>query len=139
MAVWSNTNSTGHSNDTICCSEIDPGLYSELLRRGDVHAIFSGHDHYNDYFGDPTGAGLLVGYGRKTGMSGGTGPLGAIGGRGGRVFSLSLDENSTVSMETWVRRQDGEAPAEQKNLVPDYSHGATPRQWCCSGAVGCPW
>ena len=75
MAVWSNTNSTGHANDTVCCSAINAGLYSELLRRGDVHAVFSGHDHYNDYFGDPTGAGLLVGYGRKTGMSGGTGPV----------------------------------------------------------------
>ena len=49
MAVWANTNSTGHCHDTICCSAINPGLYSELLRRGDVRALFSGHDHYNDY------------------------------------------------------------------------------------------
>jgi hypothetical protein len=98
---------------------------------------------YNDYFGDPTGAGLLVGYGRKTGMSGGTGPLGEMGGRGGRVFSLVLDSlaNGTqrVTMETWVRRQDGKAPSEPKNRVPDYTRGAAPRQWCCDGVVGCPW
>ena len=43
----------GHCHDTVCCSAINPGLYSELLQRGDVRGIFSGHDHYNDYFGDP--------------------------------------------------------------------------------------
>ena len=89
--------------------------------------------------GDPTGAGLLVGYGRKTGMSGGTGPLGPMGGRGGRVFDLSLRSNGSVEMATWVRRQDGEAPSEPVNAAPDYAHGAQPRQWCCDGALGCPW
>lgn len=44
MAVWSNTNSTGHCHDTVCCSAINPGLYSELLKRGDIHGVFSGHD-----------------------------------------------------------------------------------------------
>jgi hypothetical protein len=104
-----------------------------------VHALFSGHDHYNDYYGDPTGAGLLVGYGRKTGMSGGTGPLGAMGGRGARVFELTLKSTGGVGgMRTWVRRQDGRAPVEPQNTPPQ-GPAAAPRQWCCDGALGCPW
>eukprot|EP01051_Picozoa_sp_SAG22_P010309 SAG22_NODE_918_length_6500_cov_4.729105_6_plen_80_part_00 len=73
--------------------------------------------------------------GRKTGMSGGTGPLGEMGGRGGRVFELSLNSSGGVSMETWVRRQDGMAPAEPMNRPA----AEPPRQWCCSDARGCPW
>jgi hypothetical protein len=38
MAVWADANSTGHCQDTVCCSAINPGLYAELLRRGDVRA-----------------------------------------------------------------------------------------------------
>lgn len=71
---------------------------------------------------------------------GGTGPLGAMGGRGGRVFELTmLNASAAPSMRTWVRHgQDGRAPAEPRSSPPR-GPGAEPRQWCCSGAVGCPW
>ncbi len=41
----------GHNDETVSCSRINSGLFAACLERGDVKAIFCGHDHENDFSG----------------------------------------------------------------------------------------
>ena len=137
LDLWNNKKTTGFNRDVICCSSVNTGLYSAFVQVGGVDAVFSGHDHYNDFYGQLDDSGILVGYGRKTGMSGRTGGLADMGGRGARVFLLT-DEGGEggVAMKTWVRREDGTAPAEPQNPQrPPISKA----QLCCGSTAQCPW
>lgn len=44
---------------------MNTGIIAAFKERGDVIALFCGHDHSNDYVNDFEG--ILLGYGRKTG------------------------------------------------------------------------
>lgn len=137
MAVWTTKETTGHNLDVaICCSSVNTGLYAAFAERGNVNAVYSGHDHYNDFFGryGP----ITVGYGRKTGMSGLTRTMTNMGGRGARVFELSSTgadhtSNMNTRMTTWVRRQDMSRPDEPQNS-PKFRG-----QLCCGSTSNCPW
>lgn len=41
----------GTQMSPICCSKLNSGLFAACLQRGDVKAIFCGHDHKNDFSG----------------------------------------------------------------------------------------
>jgi 3',5'-cyclic AMP phosphodiesterase CpdA len=58
----------------ICCAALNTGLYAAMKEMNDIKALWVGHDHKNDFYGDFYG--ITLGYGRKTGY-GGYGP--AIG------------------------------------------------------------
>ena len=45
------TQMKGECNESICCSEINSGLFAALLERGDVTGVFCGHDHNNSFDG----------------------------------------------------------------------------------------
>ena len=51
--AWSNRegldNWTGEKNEDISCSQINTGLFSALVDRGDVLAVVNGHDHTNTF------------------------------------------------------------------------------------------
>jgi predicted phosphodiesterase len=67
------------------CFESDTGkTFDALAGSGRIHAVFSGHDHANDYCGVFGGIELV--YGRVSGWSG----YGDLQ-RGGRLIELSLD------------------------------------------------
>ncbi len=84
----------GEMRETICCGELNPGLFSACLQRGDVKAIFCGHDHLNDYSGEYCGirlsycAGICYDAGSADDM------------RGGRVIELS--EQVPDRVETYM-------------------------------------
>ncbi len=41
----------GYQGQAVACSELNSGLFSTILQRGDVKGIFFGHDHENDFSG----------------------------------------------------------------------------------------
>lgn len=50
----------GEYNEKVCASELNSGLFAACLRRGDVKAIFCGHDHNNTF--DGVYCGIRLGY-----------------------------------------------------------------------------
>lgn len=71
-------NTTGHKMQVTSCSEINTGIVDAFLEkcawlrgvrfRGNVVALFVGHDHPNDFTVDYKG--LMLAYGRKSGYGG---------------------------------------------------------------------
>lgn len=50
--AWQNRSKlsyTGEKNDPVGASQINSGLFTALVERGDVLAVVNGHDHINDY------------------------------------------------------------------------------------------
>ena len=45
------THTTGEFNEPVSASELNSGLFAAALQRGDVKAIFAGHDHNNTFDG----------------------------------------------------------------------------------------
>jgi hypothetical protein len=76
----------GQRYEVVCCSSVNTGLYSAFKEMNNVQAVFCGHDHNNDYWGDYNGIGLY--FGRKTGF-GGYGPPWYMQ-RGARVLEFTL-------------------------------------------------
>ncbi|PIA34970.1 hypothetical protein AQUCO_03700314v1 [Aquilegia coerulea] len=55
-ASFDSTNSTGVNGEhAISSASINSGFFSTLLKAGDVKAVFTGHDHLNDFCGNLTG------------------------------------------------------------------------------------
>ncbi|MBQ6621044.1 MAG: metallophosphoesterase family protein [Thermoguttaceae bacterium] len=71
----------GHYGEDADSSELNSGLFTSLIERGDVLGIFTGHDHNNDSLLQYKG--IVMAYGRKTGY-GGYGPHD----QGGRLIEL---------------------------------------------------
>ena len=61
----------GERHEEVCCSSVNTNLFNSFKKYGNVQAVFCGHDHNNDYWGDYDGVRLH--FGRKTGF-GGYGP-----------------------------------------------------------------
>lgn len=102
--MWELNTVYGWRNEHVSCQAVDTGLYAAFKIIGNVEAVFCGHDHDNDFWGDYNGVKLF--YGRKTGY-GGYGPLPWMQ-RGARVLEFTVDpESEAVSMETWIREENG--------------------------------
>ena len=83
----------GEYNERLSTSEINSGLFAAVFQRGDVKAIFAGHDHINTF--DGVYCGIRMGYDGSIGYE-------AYGTRendpghdrerlrGGRIFDISL-------------------------------------------------
>lgn len=69
--MWNLNTVYGWRNEQICCQAVDTGLYAAFKIIGNIEAVYCGHDHNNDFWGDYNGIKLF--YGRKTGY-GGYGP-----------------------------------------------------------------
>ena len=50
----------GTQLEQVACSVVNPGVFAACLQRGDVKAIFCGHDHVNDFCG--VYGGIRLGY-----------------------------------------------------------------------------
>ena len=80
----------GTQMSPICCSKLNSGLFSACLQRGDVKAIFCGHDHKNDFSGVYCGVRLgFDGY-----LSYCACHVEAL--RGGRLFEISADSPDVI-------------------------------------------
>ena len=60
------TGTAGEFNEGISASELNSGLFAAILQRGDVKAIFAGHDHINTF--DGTYCGIRMGYDGSVGL-----------------------------------------------------------------------
>ena len=58
---------SGHKFEKVCSPDINSGLFTAMLERGDVKATFCGHDHVNDYESEYHGIRLC--YGRSSGYN----------------------------------------------------------------------
>ena len=80
----------GTQMSPICCSKLNSGLFSACLQRGDVKAIFCGHDHKNDFSGVYCGVRLgFDGYWSYCACH-----VEAL--RGGRLFEISADSPDVI-------------------------------------------
>ena len=91
-----------------CSPDINTGMFSAMLERGDVMGTFVGHDHVNDYIG--VHYGIALAYGRVTKIT----PYGDSRNAedpiaGGRIIVLTEGERK---FDTWIRNQNGEKELE---------------------------
>ncbi|KVH92377.1 probable inactive purple acid phosphatase 29 isoform X2 [Cynara cardunculus var. scolymus] len=106
-ASFDSSNFTGVKQEGISSASVNSGFFTTLVEVGDVKAVFTGHDHINDFCGQLTGIHLCYagGFGYhaygKAGWS-----------RRARVVVVSLDKESNGSWEavnsirTWKRLDD---------------------------------
>lgn len=97
--MWANKeefNVVGEKNEAECPANINSGLYTAALARGDVKGMFVGHDHVNSYTGNFYG--IQLGYDANVGYQ-----TYGIGGdqndrlRGVRTFELDQNNLETFS------------------------------------------
>lgn len=105
--MWDNKdqfNVVGEKNEEECPPDINSGMFTAALERGDVKGMFVGHDHANNYTGNYYG--IQLGYDANVGYQ--TYGLGGADNdrlRGVRVFEL--DENNLETFTTeMVTAQD---------------------------------
>lgn len=61
-----NAGAPGEMREGVSHLSTDSGMLEAFLEKGDIRAVFAGHDHVNDFFGDWKG--ILLAYGRGTCM-----------------------------------------------------------------------
>lgn len=80
----------GDKREAVCCSELNSGLFTACLERGDVKGIFCGHEHMNSYHGKYCG--IILGYDSCVGYD-----MAAHDDvRGGRVIDIKDDGSVTT-------------------------------------------
>ncbi|MBR5752511.1 MAG: metallophosphoesterase family protein [Clostridia bacterium] len=96
-ALLLNANRTGMKgeyNERVSASEINSGMFAAVLQRGDVKALFAGHDHNNTF--DGTYVGIRMGFDGSAGYHAygmkDSDPGGKHGLRGGRVFDIRRED-----------------------------------------------
>lgn len=95
----------GHKLENECAGSLNSGMFTAMLECGDVHGVFVGHDHVNDYVA-PYG-GIALTYGRVAGFNTtyGTDKLP----HGLRVIDLTEGE---YGFDTFVSLNDGGTMSE---------------------------
>lgn len=86
----------GNQGENVACTELNPGVFSACVQRGDVKAIFCGHEHINDFSG--VYCGIKLGY--DAGMDYNAYQQDAL--RGARVFELN--ESDAANINTYIVR-----------------------------------
>lgn len=105
---------SGQRGEGECAGVLNSGMFTSFLECGDVHAVFVGHDHVNDYIA-PLG-GIALCYGRFAGYET---TYGSVDPHGLRIIELSEGD---YGMHTWVSLLDGGIMADETFEVPtDYS------------------
>ncbi|XP_028752239.1 probable inactive purple acid phosphatase 29 isoform X2 [Neltuma alba] len=106
-AFFDSSNYTGVRQEGISSASVNSGFFTTLVEAGDVKAVFTGHDHINDFCGKLTGIHLCYGGGfgyhayGKAGWS-----------RRARVVVASLEKTvkgtwgDVKSIKTWKRLDD---------------------------------
>ncbi|XP_027349766.1 probable inactive purple acid phosphatase 29 [Abrus precatorius] len=106
-ASFDSSNFTGVKQEKISSASVNSGFFTTLVEAGDVKAVFTGHDHVNDFCGQLTGIHLCYagGFGYhaygKAGWS-----------RRARVVVVSLKKTEkngwgdVKSIKTWKRLDD---------------------------------
>jgi len=125
----------GRKREFSNCQGINTGLHKFAKENG-VQAVWSGHDHVNDFVG--VWDGVRIGYGRKTGygsyfygdiFDSVTVPMQ----RGARIIELRQGE-SAINAKSWIALESG--GREYQRVVNKWFSATAPEQTeCRSGAV----
>lgn len=106
-ASFDSSNFTGMKQEGISSASVNSGFFTTMVEAGDVKAVFTGHDHLNDFCGELTGIHLCY--------AGGFGyhAYGKAGwARRARVVVASLEKTekggwgAVKSIKTWKRLDD---------------------------------
>lgn len=101
----------GNDQESICCPELNSGLFTAFYDEGDIAGVFCGHDHDNDFA--TVYYGVLLAYGRFSGCDNEYNHLGLSGAR-----MIELKEGSR-NLRTWIRLADGSIEQE-KSFPSDF-------------------
>ncbi|XP_030512814.1 probable inactive purple acid phosphatase 29 isoform X2 [Rhodamnia argentea] len=101
------SNYTGVNQDGISSPSVNSGFFTTMVEAGDVKAVFTGHDHLNDFCGEYTGIQLCYGGGFGYHAYGKAGWP-----RRSRVVLATLEKTDDgswgplMSIKTWKRLDD---------------------------------
>ena len=121
LQAWLSPRSVGIKGESCNCPSLNTGLFG-FIRGNEIGAVWSGHDHSNDYEGFVDG--VRVGYGRKAGYGSYTTLK-----HGARIVELKLGQRVSEA-ETWITLGNGERE-EQVETMRIFSR---PQEQCMSGA-----
>ncbi|XP_074379794.1 putative inactive purple acid phosphatase 29 isoform X1 [Apium graveolens] len=117
-ANFDSSNFTGVRQEGISSASINSGFFTTMVEAGDVKAVFTGHDHLNDFCGELTGIHLCYagGFGYHAyGLAGWS--------RRARVVVASLEKTqkggwgAVQSIRTWKRLDDRHLTAIDRQLI----------------------
>lgn len=97
--AWETACTAGDRGEDECPGTLNSGMFALVRANADVHGVFTGHDHANDYVADACGTGLV--YGRFSG-----GATTYTHSKTGMRF-LELREGD-YGFRTWVRERNGD-------------------------------
>lgn len=60
---FDSSNFTGEKQESISSASLNSGFFATMVEAGDVKAVFTGHDHINDFCGELRGVNLCYGRG----------------------------------------------------------------------------
>lgn len=106
-ASFDSTNFTGVRQEGISSATVNSGFFSTMVAAGDVKAVFTGHDHLNDFCGELSGVNLCYAGGFGYHAYGKAGWY-----RRARVVVASLEKTEKGSwgtvkaIKTWKRLDD---------------------------------
>ncbi|GAB9476816.1 Purple acid phosphatase 29 isoform 1, partial [Globisporangium polare] len=90
---------TGEKNELVASSRIHSEIFSALVERNEVKAVFVGHDHVNEYCFKRQGVQLCYGGGAGFGVAYGWSSMP----RRARVIEWSVDDSSRRTIKSWKR------------------------------------
>ncbi|GMH05157.1 hypothetical protein Nepgr_006997 [Nepenthes gracilis] len=106
-ASFDSSNFTGVKQEAISSASVNSGFFTTMVEAGDVKAVFTGHDHINDFCGELTGIYLCYGGGFGYHAYGKAGWA-----RRARVVVANLEKvekggwGAVKSIKTWKRLDD---------------------------------
>jgi len=96
----------GEKGEHVCAPVHNSGFFEALVKKGDIQAMFVGHDHLNDYVSELDNIWLC--YGRVTGFTEPAYYAEEIHltnlKRGGRIIEY---DSTTKQLSTWIETMDG--------------------------------
>lgn len=125
FASFDSSNFTGVRQEGISSASVNSGFFTTMVAAGDVKAVFTGHDHLNDFCGELTGIQLCY--------AGGFGyhAYGKAGwARRARVVAVNLEKTdkggwgAVKSIKTWKRLDDQHLTAIDGQALWSKSSGA---------------
>lgn len=126
--AWETACENGDRGETECPGQLNSGMLALVKANADVHGVFVGHDHANDYVADAFGIGLV--YGRFSG-----GATTYTHSKSGMRF-IEFKEGD-YGFHTWVRERNGDITMDcYYNPGIDYSlHKACKAEGKQNGAL----
>ncbi|XP_044491263.1 probable inactive purple acid phosphatase 29 isoform X1 [Mangifera indica] len=134
-ASFDSSNFTGVKQEGISSASVNSGFFTTMVAAGDVKAVFTGHDHINDFCGQLTGIQLCYGGGFGYHAYGKAGWE-----RRARVVVANLEKveeggwGAVKSIKTWKRLDDGHLTAVDNRVLWSKSSSGNRRKKTIHGA-----